>query len=480
MVVGARAHRCCVAGRRAARCRRACARCVAGWLAWLLSAAVAGHVEAQAAEFAISGPAALVLGKVTDTTLLIRAPEGAHFHVYSNVGQLGAAQHIASEQWQVAYTLPVQHYPQRALIALVSDDGAKVAWTSIALHGSAHVEIQSEPEVLVEVRVGQNLYGPTTTDRAGHAELAVEVPPGYDTAVSVATDALGNQKERDIALGVPAVARVLSVCVERTPLQLLAFVVDGTGAQQSGAQLQASGTNVRVRSATELGHGMYRIVFDPVDAAGAGTKVQLSAALRAQAATASGCDSVIPSSAPQPSRQQPMPDDAAHSGTRFVVGLQGGYLTNFAKVHGPLLQLIAAARLPVLRHAIGVGLQLGYHASQSAGPSADQLERIDTRLSGLSALGRASYTFALDPVELWLFGAAGVLFVSSRVSGPLAGTVRESNGVVSYSVGAGADVSAGPGRVGLELSYTRAMLDARALHGNAAGFGATLGYRLEL
>ena len=452
----------------------------AAWpLLCALGLASSAHAQVSAAEtFAISGPTALVLGRDTQTTLQISAPDDAQFRVYANIGQLGAPSHVGAGQWQVGYTLPTQRYPQLAVIGVVEAHGTQFAATSIALHGSAHVEIRSEPEIAVEVRVGDALFGPTRTDRAGHATLPVVVPPGFESAISVATDALGNNKEQTIPLGVPPVQPVLSVCVPQRALTVLAFVFDNHGTARTGARLEAHGQDVQLEHVQELAAGVYQLTFMPLDSARSGAAVALTTTLSGQASALHACESVLPvvrrdaiSQTARDASRGPATD------TPFEVGVQAGWLTNFAKVRGPAFAVRAGYRLGF---GLSFGLQLGYAASWHAAKSADHAETIDTDLSTFSTLARAAYTFELQPVQLWLFGAGGVAIVGSTVSGRLVGEARETNAAPAFAAGGGASIALGPGRIGLELSYTLAQLTADSVRGNAAGFGAGLNYVLRL
>jgi hypothetical protein len=447
----------------------------------------AGIVRADApepAQFSIAGPGSLVLGKDTQTTLSIHAPAAARFHVYTNTGQLGAATPIAAGEWRLDYTLPTQKYPQVALIALVTEDGVHFAWTTIALHGSARVEIQSEPEVLVEVRVGQALFGPTTTDGAGRAELPVVVPPGYTSVTSIATDGLGNQKEQTIPLGVPAFQRLLSVCAAQQRLGFWVFTVDQQGLPQANALIDVSGPPARVTGVTPVSPGVYRVAFEVPDPAQAGKSIRVSASLRGDPTSSHACESTIPVAPHESDRDNgraPLPNrHATHDRTRFLVGLLAGYVTNFAKIQAPQIALRAGLRLPLAEQRLSLELLGSYHYSHHAGPSSDGAETIDTTVSALPLLVRVAYTFELRPFDVWLFGAGGLLFAGTEVAGEMLGRMRASTMTVAYAAGSGVGLVLGPGHIGLELSYMHAQIATRALTGNVAGFSANLGYVLDL
>jgi hypothetical protein len=431
-------------------------------------------------QFSITGPAALVLGKDIQSTLRIQAPIAARFHVYTNTGQLGAATPIAAGAWQIEYTLPTQKYPQVALVALVTDDGAHFAWTSIALYGSARVEIQSEAEVLVEVRVGQTLFGPTTTDRAGRAELPVVVPPGNSSVTSIATDGLGNQKEQTIPLGVPAFQRLLSVCPAQQRLGFWVFAVDQQALPLANAPIEASGPSARITGVTPVSPGVYRVAFEVPEPAHVGKTIRVSASLRGEPISSHACDSSIPGSDVSIGRTQIGNQRAAHDRRPFLLGLQAGYVTNFAKIHAPQIALRAGWRLPFAERRLSLELQGGYHYGHHSGPTSDGSETIDTTVSALPVLVRVAYTLGLRRLDVWLFGASGLLFAGTEVVGEMLGRIRANTMTPVYAAGSGFGLALGPGRIGLELSYVHAQIETRALVGNVAGFSANLGYVLDL
>ena len=443
--------------------------------------ALCGSVRAQpsAAAFTVSGPAMLQLGQDAEATLDIKAST-AQPRVFANVGTLGGLRRVGAERWQVTYHVPEQRYPQLAVIGVVSADGSQFGSTSIALYGSARVEIQSEPEVLVEVRVGQTSYGPTTTDRAGHAEVAVTVPPGVDSAISVATDALGNQKEQQIPLGVPPLPRVLAVCGANNGREVLAFVVDRRGLPARGAALIATAPDLRLERIAEVGPGVYRIAFamNPQIRASAGQTHTFDIALKDEAESSYPCECTTlveaPTSVPT---QRPTPSESAPEPSALSAGLALGYVTNFAKVRGPSLALHARWRLPL---GVELGLQAGYQGSHHSGRSDDGRETIVTKLSGWLALVRAAYVVPLRIPELWLFAGGGAMLVASEITGDLISSNKATSVAFAFAAGSGAALPLGPGRIALELSYTHAAIDAHAVTGNAAGLGASLGYLLDL
>jgi hypothetical protein len=177
----------------------------------------------------------------------------------------------------------------------------------------------------------------------------------------------------------------------------------------------------------------------------------------------------------------PPPDQrATRERKRFLLGLQAGYVTNFAKIQAPQIALRAGLRLPLAEQRLSLEVQGSYHHSHHAGPSADGVETIDTRVSVLPVLVRVAYTLELRPLDVWLFGASGPVFAGTEVAGNMLGRMRANTTTLAYAAGSGVSLALGPGRIGLELSYLHAQIKTSALIGNVAGFSANLGYVLDL
>jgi hypothetical protein len=241
---------------------------------------------------------------------------------------------------------------------------------------------------------------------------------------------------------------------------------------------------VRSTSIQQKAPGVYRVTFRAADNARGGDSVWLSAALRSAANVAHACESAIPvaQSAPEVVSNDASEPDAVESSLhkRFVLAIQSGYVTNFAKLGAPQIGLRAGMRLPFAGQRFSLELQGSFHASQHQGRSSDGLESIRTNVSALPLLLRAGFTQRMRQVDVWLFAAAGALFSNSEVRAPLLGQTQEHSTSFAYAVGSGVGLALGPGHAALELSYLQAAIDARMLSGNAGGLSAALGYVLEL
>ncbi|HEY2735062.1 MAG TPA: hypothetical protein VGI70_13795, partial [Polyangiales bacterium] len=254
---------------------------------------------AGSAEFAIEAPSSLVLGRDVRATLHVRTPDGAKFRLYTNSGSLAAPVRVGAGRFEVTYTPPEEKYPQVAIIALVSEgDHAKFAWTQIALHGVARVELSSDPEVMVEVRVADASFGPVKTDGQGRASIPVVVPPGTIDAISIATDALGNQRQQAIPIQVPPFQRLLSVCSASNARSFWLFAVDAHGRPQPSAAVRAEASPLRVSAIETRAPGVYRVMLEIPAEVRAGDVAHLDASLAGESASRHGCQLRVPLESP--------------------------------------------------------------------------------------------------------------------------------------------------------------------------------------
>jgi Invasin, domain 3 len=269
----------------------------------VLLATAASQVAAQFGRtkerLQLEAPKSLVLGSDASVRVRYRAAPDLQAQLFSNVGNLSAAIRGADGSWSADYTPPSTRYPQIAIIALVSRDGRQLAWTRIALHGTASVELRSDPHVQVHVRVAAAEFGPVTTDANGRAAIAVVVPPGIDHAVSSATDALGNVRTQDIPLNVPAITPLLAVCPAEDASDFLVFAARPDGTEASATALVAHASTVEVQGIAEPEPGLYRVGFEIPDGTGAGALAKFSANVQDHGSAAVSCELALPLERPE-------------------------------------------------------------------------------------------------------------------------------------------------------------------------------------
>jgi hypothetical protein len=164
----------------------------------------------------------------------------------------------------------------------------------------------------------------------------------------------------------------------------------------------------------------------------------------------------------------------------LILGARAGALTNFGRIAAPLALLQVGHSLSFISERLRLVFEAGYYQSQRRDLSFDLREHVDTRVRGMPLLLRAEYIFIVDRFELWPMAGAGALLTVSDVTSTSTGRAHASSVTPLLAAGAGASVGLGPGRANLELGYVEARVNTSSVTGNAAGFFATLGYRLVL
>jgi hypothetical protein len=156
-------------------------------------------------------------------------------------------------------------------------------------------------------------------------------------------------------------------------------------------------------------------------------------------------------------------------------GARGGYLTNFARVAGPLVLAQVGMRLPLRDLQIDVGLDGGWYSSQheDSGP-------ISTEVQAMPLLARADYVVDLQPLQLRAYAGPGIMLTRAQVESVNSGRVRTNAVSAMAAAGGGVALALGPGRVVCELGYWYAHVHTDNVEGNVGGATASLGYLAEL
>jgi hypothetical protein len=243
---------------------------------------------------AIESPLQLTLGDDREVLVRYRAPTYLGATLSVSTGTLGPPQATGDGRWQVRYTPPVARYPQVAIFALVSRDGNHFVWSRVALRGSAVVELSSDPNVSVSVKVGDGKFGPVNTDSRGRAAVKVLVPPGIKQAESAATDGLGNVRTQTISLDVPEIHPLLCVGPRESTEGFLVFATDDKGQPAANVPLHAETTTVSVTKTVAETDGVYRVLFAVPDNVRPGATAHLEVSTggggKAKTAAAMSCD----------------------------------------------------------------------------------------------------------------------------------------------------------------------------------------------
>jgi hypothetical protein len=175
---------------------------------------------------------------------------------------------------------------------------------------------------------------------------------------------------------------------------------------------------------------------------------------------------------------QVAPPVVAPTPVRMLLGAQLGASSNFGKVAGPWGALHVA--LPLGHHERGFRLeaQVAYARSQSSGQSAAG-DAFELTLDSVPMIAGMRYSLASGRWQGSAAASLGCAWVGTEVEHAAS---RET--LSSYPLWLGGALRAAyllpHGEAGLELGYSRLNVDAPALHGNAAGLRATLGYLFHL
>ena len=268
---------------------RALQRLWCGLAVFWLVPIVAAQTSSESG-LAIQTPDQMTLGEDREVIVRYRAPAHLGATLSVSTGTLDQPQSTGEGRFQVKYTPPVARYPQVAIFALVSRDGNQFVWSRVPLRGAAVVELTSDPNVSVSVKVGDAKFGPVYTDAKGRAALPVLVPPGISQAESAATDALGNVRAQTISLDVPEINPLLCVGPRESTHGFLIFATDAKGQPAANLPLQAQATTVTVTETTAETEGVYRVLFAVPEQVRPGATAHLQVSTTKSRAAAMSCD----------------------------------------------------------------------------------------------------------------------------------------------------------------------------------------------
>ena len=261
------------------------------WVVGLAQIVCAQTSKGADSGLAIESPLQLTLGDDREVVVRYRAPAYLGATLSVSTGTLGQPQATGEGRWQVRYTPPAARYPQVAIFALVSRDGNQFVWSRVALRGAAVVELSSDPNVSVAVKVGEGKFGPVHTDSRGRAAVKVLVPPGVKQAESAATDALGNVRTQTISLDVPDIYPLLCVGPRESTEGFLVFATDDNGQPAANAALRAQTETVTVTKTVAETDGVYRVLFAVPDNVRPGATAHLEVSTgKGKNAAAMSCD----------------------------------------------------------------------------------------------------------------------------------------------------------------------------------------------
>jgi hypothetical protein len=210
-------------------------------------AAVAWALPAPARAMSVRAePAVLRLGEHGAATLRVEGtPVGVvadDVELRASVGSVTKLE-VVGAAWRARYEPPAERSPAVAVVSarVRGRTDVEPAWTAIPLWGRAEIAVATEPAAVVSVTIGVDTYGPFRAPRTGRFSKLFPVPPGVRSATVRSVDALGNARTDEVALDpLPFPPGLLLPRADATlragpatPVELVAFLVDETGAPRA-------------------------------------------------------------------------------------------------------------------------------------------------------------------------------------------------------------------------------------------------------
>jgi hypothetical protein len=219
-------------------------------LAALLIAGLVSGVEVRAE------PPLLRLDSADRAELSFRAPAGP-LSVQCSAGTLDGLHEVAPGEWRATWHAPRARLPRVAVI--VARSGDAVGFLPLPLWGQGEAEVRTRAGAVVEVRIGDETFGPMRAGKDGRAFVPVMVPPGVDYAL---------QGPRQIDLKVPHTRTVqlaampLSLAADRPhDVEIAVAAVTRSGAPLTDAELRLDASRGGITGVAPLAPGLYRAVW---------------------------------------------------------------------------------------------------------------------------------------------------------------------------------------------------------------------------
>lgn len=227
----------------------------------------------------IAPAARIVLGQTEHIELEVvaRAADGSPLdsappRLAASTGTLSPPERVAPGHFRTRFTPPAERFPHVAIVFAVLETAERTHVGFIPLHlwGQGQTVARTKPRSSVTVFIGNEGFGPVVADDEGAARVPIVVPPGPERAVATSVDALGNESQKTIDLGVPPFNRLAMMPIDNLTAadgtgeaRLLAFVVDKKGAPLFDAKFDSRASVGRVEDVLGLAPGMFRLVFRP-------------------------------------------------------------------------------------------------------------------------------------------------------------------------------------------------------------------------
>lgn len=245
----------------------------------LAEARGARPVDVDAFSFSVDPPR-IVVGDTKDAVVTIEAKDddgaaldAAPPRLTSSTGSIGEPQRVAPGVWKARFVPPTDAFPHVAIVSASIDtaDDTAVGFVTVPLWGRGATTVKTKPGSKVTVYVGADAFGPVDAGDDGSATVSMLVPPGPERAIAKSVDAVGNESQKTIDLGVPPFNRLAVLSLDDIVpgdgsgrARVLAFVVDKKGAPLVDAVIRAE---VAVGAVEEdvkgIAPGMFEVLWKP-------------------------------------------------------------------------------------------------------------------------------------------------------------------------------------------------------------------------
>jgi len=252
--------------------------------ALMLSAAVLAETPRQRAvdvdtfTFKVE-PVQIIVGETTAAKIRIEArdDDGSPLDVappslLTSTGTISVPERQAAGVWLARFTPPKEAYPHVAIVTATIEHGEETAvgFVSVPLWGKGQTSVSTKPGSSVTVFVGADSFGPIVAGADGDARVPIMVPPGPEHAVAKSVDAVGNESQKSIDLGVPAFNRLAVVALDDIVsgdgggnARLVAFVVDKKGTPMIDAPVKTRASVGEVGTPVQMAPGLFMFLWKP-------------------------------------------------------------------------------------------------------------------------------------------------------------------------------------------------------------------------
>jgi hypothetical protein len=236
-------------------------------------------------------PARIVLGETTEATVTITATDdlGAPLDValprlVASTGTLDAPVRTGPGVFRARFVPPKEAFPHVAVVSAVVDAPAATAvgFVSVPLWGKGATTVRTKANAQVTVFIGADAFGPVDAGASGAATVNIVVPPGPERAVAKSVDAVGNESQKTVDLGVPPFNRLAAFALDPIVTgdgsgraRILAVAVDNKGAPLVEAALKPNAGFGSFDDAVAIAPGLFELGWKPGKSAAGEAAVQL-------------------------------------------------------------------------------------------------------------------------------------------------------------------------------------------------------------